>query len=303
MDQKVSVIIPTYKRSDFLLRAIDSVLNQTYLNIEIIVIDDNEPRSNFRVETELKMKKFSNNPKIIYIKNLSNLGGALARNEGILRSTGEYITFLDDDDIYINDKISTQIEFMVKNDLDMSFTDVRIHSENDKLIDFREHSYIKSLTNKDLLKYHLMYHLTPTPTYMYRKKLLLQIGCFDDVSMGQEFRLMLKTLNSSAKIGYLPISRVIQYVHSGERISVGNNKLKKESELFQYKKNFFNILTRKEQKYIWFRHHLVLCVVGIRSKKFMVFLKNLFLLLILSPTNLSVELLKFRKKLKNNKTY
>ena len=58
MNYKVSVIIPTYKRSDFLQRAIDSVLNQSYDNIEIIVVDDNNPNSEYRFRTDEKMKKY-----------------------------------------------------------------------------------------------------------------------------------------------------------------------------------------------------------------------------------------------------
>src|SRR5690625_1431721 len=80
MNGKVSVIIPTYKRSDFLERALESVLAQSYANIEVVVVDDNEPNSSFRAKTEEKMKKYSEDKRIKYIKNKKNLGGALARN-------------------------------------------------------------------------------------------------------------------------------------------------------------------------------------------------------------------------------
>ena len=65
----VSVIIPTYKRSDMLIQAIDSVINQTYSNLEIIVIDDNDPNSKYRIETKEKLSTYIESGTIIYIEN------------------------------------------------------------------------------------------------------------------------------------------------------------------------------------------------------------------------------------------
>ena len=87
MNEKISVIIPTYKRHDLLERAIKSVLNQTYKNLEIIVVDDNKKDSIERKETEKIMKKY---PDIIYIQNKENMGGGLTRNIGINCATSKY---------------------------------------------------------------------------------------------------------------------------------------------------------------------------------------------------------------------
>lgn len=113
--KKVSVVIPTYKRSNMLNRAIESVLKQTYKNIEIIVIDDNNPDTEYRKKTSLEMEKYKDNPNIKYIKHNRNKNGSVARNTGIYHSTGELITFLDDDDWYHPEKIEKQVEFLVKN--------------------------------------------------------------------------------------------------------------------------------------------------------------------------------------------
>ena len=294
MNYKVSVIIPTYKRSDFLQRAIDSVLNQSYDNIEIIVVDDNNPNSEYRFRTEEKMKKYVSFNNIIYIKNKRNMGGALARNEGLIKSSGDYITFLDDDDVYLPDKINSQINYMLANKLDMSFTDVRIHNMNDKLVDYREHSYVKSLSNQELLKQHIMHHLTPTDTYMFKRKSILDIGGFDDVQMGQEFMLMLKAIRSGLKTGYLPVAHVIQYIHDGERISVGENKINKEIELFNYKKKFFNLLSFRQRQYVKFRHHAVMMFVGKRSKKPAIALEHLIKAVLTSPIDCILETIKIK---------
>ncbi len=301
MNYKVSVIIPTYKRSDFLQRAIDSVLNQSYDNIEIIVVDDNNPNSEYRFRTEEKMKKYVSFNNIIYIKNKRNMGGALARNEGLIKSSGDYITFLDDDDVYLPDKINSQINYMLANKLDMSFTDVRIHNMNNKLVDYREHSYVKILTNKELLNQHIMHHLTPTDTYMFKRKSILDIGGFDDVQMGQEFMLMLKAIRSGLKIGYLPVAHVIQYIHDGERISVGENKINKEIELFNYKKKFFNLLSFRQRQYVKFRHHAVMMFVGKRSKKPAIALEHLIKAVLTSPIDCVLETINQIKKINRYK--
>ena len=70
-----------------------------------------------------------------YIQNDKNLGGSLSRNNGIFNSTGEYITFLDDDDMYETNKIENQIKYMLDNDLDVCISELAIYNENDKLVD------------------------------------------------------------------------------------------------------------------------------------------------------------------------
>lgn len=111
----VSVIIPTYKRANRLSNTIESVLNQSYSNFEIIVVDDNDSSSEYRKQTEIIMEEYKNNKKIRYIKHKQNMNGCAARNTGLENCTGEYVCFLDDDDIIYKDKIKKQVEFLEKN--------------------------------------------------------------------------------------------------------------------------------------------------------------------------------------------
>ena len=101
----VTIIIPTYKRTwEYLYRSVSSVLNQTYDNIELIVIDDSPDSYENRSDIKEKMAALvKNNPKVKYLVNERNLGGSLARNRGTEVSTGQYITFLDDDDEYLQE--------------------------------------------------------------------------------------------------------------------------------------------------------------------------------------------------------
>lgn len=110
----VSVIIPTYGGGDQLHRAIDSVLNQSYRNIEVIIVDDNNPNTKERLETSNIIKKY-NDERIKYIQHSKNKNGAAARNTGLKNSRGEYITFLDDDDFLFPTRIEDSVIFLEEN--------------------------------------------------------------------------------------------------------------------------------------------------------------------------------------------
>ena len=114
-DDVVSVIIPTYNRAKYIDRAINSVLQQTYKNYEIIVVDDNEPGSECRKKMESIMKKYESYNNIIYLKHKSNMNGAAARNTGINAARGKYITFLDDDDYYLPRRLEILTKILNKN--------------------------------------------------------------------------------------------------------------------------------------------------------------------------------------------
>lgn len=112
----VSVIIPTYKRPLKLSRAIDSVLNQTYSDIEVIVVDDNNPNTPERKETEDLMMRYSDNPQVKYVKHEYNKNGSAARNTGFKNSVGEYIMLLDDDDEFLPRKAEVQVNCLEMRD-------------------------------------------------------------------------------------------------------------------------------------------------------------------------------------------
>ncbi len=111
----VSVIITTYGGSLKLKRAINSILCQTYTNIEIIVVDDNNPETEARSITEKIMSSFSNSEKVIYVQHERNKNGAVARNTGISLARGKYIAFLDDDDFYLSTRIEKAVNLLELN--------------------------------------------------------------------------------------------------------------------------------------------------------------------------------------------
>ena len=132
---KVSVIIPTYNRGKLIGNSIKSVLNQTYKNLEIIVVDDGST-DNTKEEVE-KIK----DEKIRYIKLEKNGGAANARNIGIMNSTGRYISFQDSDDIMYPNKLEIQIKNLINKNSNLDFCKI-------KVINNSTYSYSKSFTRK-----------------------------------------------------------------------------------------------------------------------------------------------------------
>ncbi|WP_299097500.1 glycosyltransferase [uncultured Winogradskyella sp.] len=108
MNPLVSIIIPTYNRADYLKYTIDSVINQTYTNTEIIVVDDGSPND----DSKELCRQYSN---IKYFK-IENSGGPVKpRNYGFQKSKGDYIAFLDDDDLWLPNKLEEQVEILKQN--------------------------------------------------------------------------------------------------------------------------------------------------------------------------------------------
>src|SRR5690554_960556 len=114
MNPLVSVIIPFYSRSDWLEEAVESVLNQTYDKIEIIVINDGSKENLNKF-----LKKYGK--KIIYYTQ-ENRGPGAARNQGMKIAKGKYLSFLDSDDLWLSNKTERQIFFMEKENVVWSHT-------------------------------------------------------------------------------------------------------------------------------------------------------------------------------------
>lgn len=271
----VSIVIATYRRDSSLEKALMSLINQSYEFIEIIVVDDNAAEIwNQKVAKIISNIRMHSKKEIIYIKNEVNKGSAKTRNVGIVAALGEYITFLDDDDIYLPDKIKNQVEHIIEQDSDFSITDLCLYDENENLIEVRKRNYIKKTTKNDLLRYHLMYHMTGTDTMMFKKDYLLNLGGFPPIDVGDEFYLMQKAIENGGKLSYLPRCDIKAYVHTiTDGLSSGDSKINGENQLYQYKRAYFNSLTKTDIRYIKARHFAVLAFAEIRRKNMIGFLK------------------------------
>ena len=140
----VSIIIPYYKKRKFIKETLESVFNQSYKLNEVILIYDDVNREDLSYIKKITLKK-----KIKIILNKVNLGVALSRNKGINQSRGQYLAFIDSDDVWHKHKIKYQINFMKKNNYQISHTSYQII---DKFVNITEkRKAAKKITYNDLL--------------------------------------------------------------------------------------------------------------------------------------------------------
>ena len=118
MISSVTIIIPSYNKKKYITECINSVVNQTYLDWKLIIIDDCSTDG-----TQEILKEFLNNKKIEILFLKKNKGPSFCRNIGIRKSNSRYIAFLDSDDFWESNKLEDQLNFMEKNNIQLSFSD------------------------------------------------------------------------------------------------------------------------------------------------------------------------------------
>lgn len=284
MKKKVSIIVPTYERNEFLERAVKSILEQSYSNLEVIVVDDNLDNSAASKQVVDTINSIGDK-RIIYIKTAGKTGGGAARNLGLKFITGDYVAFLDDDDVYLENKIFNQVRFMEENKLDFSFQDVFLYSTDERLVEFRKLDFCESLDKETLIKKHILHSIAPTSVYMATNQMISKSKGFGEVKVGQDFFFFFNCIEAGGKFGYMPGAYVKQYLHNQGRISLGKNKIEGENFLYEFKKKYFYLLKCSEKRYVKFRHMAVLAFTYYRSGKKINALFRFALTFLYSPIN------------------
>lgn len=118
-DGLVSIIMPSYNTAPYIVETIQSVLNQTYKNWELLIVDDHSID-----DTEEILSTFTD-PRIRYFKNEKNSGAAVSRNRALREAKGRWIAFLDSDDLWMPEKLEKQISFMESNGYSFSYTNYK----------------------------------------------------------------------------------------------------------------------------------------------------------------------------------
>ena len=121
MNDLVSIIMPSYNTAKYIEESIKTVLNQTYTNWELIIVDDCSTD-----DTDLIIKPYLEDKRIKYLKNEKNSGAAVSRNYALREAQGKWIAFLDSDDLWHPEKLERQIEFMEENGYKFTYTDYKI---------------------------------------------------------------------------------------------------------------------------------------------------------------------------------
>ena len=126
----VSIILPYFNKKEYIRETIYSLLNQSYQNFEIIVVDDEISEDSMSVLTEIKRI----DPRIFILKNLKNLGAGYSRNKAIKFSKGKFLAFCDCDDLWDQNKLTNQLRFMKKLNIDACYTSYDIINDTGKII-------------------------------------------------------------------------------------------------------------------------------------------------------------------------
>lgn len=125
MTNLVSIVMPSYNTGSYIVESIQSVLQQSYTNWELIIVEDCSSD-----DTDEVVKPYLSDKRIKYLKNEKNSGAAVSRNRALQEAKGKWIAFLDSDDLWIADKLQKQVSFMEKNGYHFSYTNyVEIDTE------------------------------------------------------------------------------------------------------------------------------------------------------------------------------
>lgn len=192
MKDKVSVIVPIYKAEKYLDKCIESIVNQTYKNLEIILVDDKSPDKC----PEICEKWAKEDKRIIVSHNEQNMKVAQTRNNGLKLATGDYIAFLDADDIWHLDKIEKQLKFMKEKDCKLSYTSVQFIDDDGNMLE-KKFTVPEEVTFKKLLKQNVI-----TLSSAMISKEVLRDRVFHDDHLHEDFIMWLEILKNETEKAY-----------------------------------------------------------------------------------------------------
>lgn len=301
IDGLVSVIVPTYKRSEKLPRAIESILSQTYKNIELFVVNDNEPSDEYTHYVKDVTKKYNNDSRFHLIIQERHVNGAVARNVAIRQAHGEYIAFLDDDDWWKPNKIEVQVKALSALDetwggVSCKFT---LFDKEGNVIG-RTKKYRDGYIYKDILS---LYSDVATGTILLRHKALDETGYFDEKLLrNQDIQLL-------AQFTYrYKLKEVDEYLHCVD-ISDNQNRVVTEEKflnvrraLYMSLKDIIESLSKSEFRCIDAMRDLEMGYVLVLQRQYLKGMKYI-LSVLRSPSALILAFKKLmsRIELKNNK--
>lgn len=226
----VSIIIPTYNRAGILPRAIDSVINQTFEDFELIVVDDASTDGTAAVVDEY------DDERITYICHETNAGNGTARNTGISNSTGTYVAFLDDDDVWLPTKLERQVAVFEQSPQSVGLVYCWMnYYHGDELIE-RRHPTLQGDILREMLDKNA---ITSASTIMVRRTAIDTVGKFDtDIPRGVDTDFI-RRIAKAYQVEYVPevlveyntgheYDRVSDFDESGLRAAIEGSKAKFE---------------------------------------------------------------------------
>ena len=210
----ISVIIPCFNSEKFIVRAIESVLKQTYTNYEIIAVDNNSSDNTVSVIYEYAKKC----PSKIKILHEYKKGAPAARNKGLHEAKGDWIQFLDSDDELLPDKLKLQMQVAETANADVVTGDTYVYKE----VKGKLEKTIRNTESEDVWKGLLTSKLGITSANLWRKTALLAVGGWDEnKSSSQEYDLLFRMIKINAKISFCTTPLTIIYINTN---SISNSR-------------------------------------------------------------------------------
>jgi len=249
MQPLVSVIIPTYNRANFLKDSIQSVLSQTFKDFEIIIIN------NYSNDNTLELVNSFNDNRIKIINYKNNGIIAKSRNQGLIHSSGRYIAFLDDDDLWCPRKLELQIKYLESNpEIDIAYSNAMIIDEHGKRKGVLNNPK-RAKSGKVFLEL-VNDSFVPMLTVLMKKKVFETIGSLnEDLSMraAEDYEYWLRA-SLKFNFGYIDKPLALYRVHSGCASMAINRPLLWQKVLHSFfvnsevpKKHFNNIIYKIER--------------------------------------------------------
>lgn len=225
VDGLVSVIMPSWNTAEYIGESIESVINQTYSNWELLIVDDCSTDN-----TDEIVAKYLGDRRIKYFHNNTNSGAALTRNYALREAQGEWIAFLDSDDIWAPEKLDKQLEFMKKYNYYLSYTEYEKIDENDNPLNIYV-SGPKVVNKRRMYNYDYIGQLT----MIYSSKVfgLIQIK---DIKKNNDYAIRLKLFKKANVEAHLLNENLAKYRVRKKSISHDKlrKKLKSHYDLFHY---------------------------------------------------------------------
>jgi len=235
----VSVVVPTYNRSKLLVRTIDSILNQTYENIELIVVSDGSTDNTKETVTSIGDKR------ILFTEQANSGGCASPRNHGIRLSKGDYIAFCDDDDIWLSTKLEKQMSELENHpNSPLCYTNMSRFDETTEWINSIEGGYadFKTLLN---------FNNIAISSVVVRRNILNEIGCFNEdrrVGSAEDYEFLLR-VSWKNKLCYVD-EPLVRYCSESNRMTKKDEEISVSDLIEYYKFVFFSFMCVKKQHQI-----------------------------------------------------
>lgn len=235
MEEKVSVLMSVYREPvDWLIESMNSILNQTYRNIEFVIVLDNPPNDNFKEA----QKQIGNDDRVKVIMNERNLGLVESLNKGLKYCTGDYIARMDADDIAFPNRIEKQMEYMKRHHVDILGSWIDIFDESSStLMELPKHNWA---CKRLLTCYNCLAH----PAWLCKKSVYCCLNGYNDVDAAEDYDFLIRAVKEGFIIGNVP--KVLLRYRSN-RNSISKKKCIEQCENFARLREMLFTSTLKEK--------------------------------------------------------